>query len=82
MVGWGNRYDTPQTETIMTTYAVYFGTEASYVVEVEADSLAEAIDKAMEKDDAEGDHGLCHQCARGLSLGDFEPSEEFTEVIK
>ena len=66
----------------MATYDVYFATEASYVVTVDAGSKAEAIDKAIEKDNAEGDHQLCHQCSHGVQLGDFEPSEEYTEVVK
>ncbi len=52
----------------MNTYRVYFATEASSVVTVEAEDRDDAIDKAYERHYV----SLCHQCAHEVELGDFE----------
>ncbi|WP_372730056.1 hypothetical protein [Nocardioides sp.] len=61
----------------MTRYRVFLTTTASYGVIVEADSEADAMDKA----EMEGAPGLCHQCAR-IDLGDWEANEDDVEVVE
>jgi hypothetical protein len=66
----------------MTKYRVNYLTVASTGVYVEADSEEEAIELA----DAEGQPGLCAQCAGwgrpGVELGDWEPDSEYpVEVV-
>ena len=48
-------------------YSCSFSVDASIVVEVEAHTKKEAKEKAWEKAYAPR---ICHQCSRGLSVGD------------
>lgn len=50
----------------MATYRIFFITTASTSVEVEADSLEEAIELAYD----ELPRSLCHQCARTHEMSD------------
>lgn len=55
-------------------YLVSMSTGASGVVEVEADSPDEAVDKACE----EMYVSICHQCAREVTVGDeWEPEAAY-----
>lgn len=60
----------------MTSYLVTLIATASYSVEVEADTEAEAMDKA----ELVGTPTLCHQCAQ-IELSDFEANELNVEVL-
>jgi hypothetical protein len=57
-------------------YRVYLIATASYSVEIEADSAADAMDKA----EIQGSPSLCHQCSR-IDLSDFEADEENVEEL-
>ena len=61
----------------MTQYRVFLTTTASYGVLVEADSEADAMDKAEMGDTPT----LCHQCAR-IDLGDWFADEENVETVE
>lgn len=61
----------------MSNYYVPFYTYASAGVEVEAESVEEAIEKAW---DAFDGPSLCHHCSNGLDLnGDWEMDHENIE---
>lgn len=51
----------------MSTYSVVISVDASIVVKVEADSEAEAKEKAFEQSSSPR---LCHRCSHDLQLGD------------
>lgn len=61
----------------MTRYRVYLSATASHSVEVEADNEADAMDLGEQQ----GPPSLCHQCARGVELGDFFANEENVETL-
>lgn len=68
----------------MATHNVYFSTEVSYVVTVEADSYEEAEEKAIAWDNEKGpNRTLCHQCSHVVEIGgDFEPRKEHSRVVE
>jgi len=69
----------------MSTYRIFFQQTISTSVEVEADSLDEAIDAAYESDQMPSESPLCAQCSgwgQGFSIdtGQWEHDEHIYEV--
>lgn len=61
----------------MPKYRVHLTANASASIDVEAEDDRQAIEKAV--DNAPG--SLCHQCAREVTLGDFDLNVDVGERV-